>query len=185
MWTSNVLQHDTKRDFLGFIIILLLLILCGFSISVPAFEVDLAHSFKSAPAKTSKNFIEEGVLDQITSTLEQAQPIVILHTDKGFVPNTLRLKKDGSYKFYVTNVNEGEKNVSFMLDAFNQHQATYFGQVKIFDVKPKANGVFTFQCPETSNQGKIIIYSEDNREPASATTANAPAELIKEAISAH
>lgn len=190
MWTSNVLQQDTKRSFAGFLIIILFLVLSFFSISSHSFEIDMAHRMKvpttELPKKTSKSFIEENILDQISSSLEQAQPIVIINTEKGFVPNTLRLKKDGNYKFYVTNVNEKEKNVSFMLDAFNQHQATYYGQVKIFDVRPKVSGVFTFQCPETANQGKIVIFSDDNaRDPASTTSAVdpvvLPAEMVKEA----
>ena len=56
------------------------------------------------------------------------------------------------------NVNEDKKNVSFMLDAFGQHHATYFGKIKSFDLDPTTEGIFDFQCPETSAQGKLVIF---------------------------
>ncbi|MGE3757594.1 MAG: cupredoxin domain-containing protein [Pseudobdellovibrionaceae bacterium] len=104
---------------------------------------------------------------------EPSQDIVILNTDKGFVPETVRLRKNAKYKVQVVNVNDKSKNVSFILDSFSEHHATYFGQVKSFELSPKAEGIFSFQSPETGAQGKIIVYApapaikKDSRTPAS------------------
>ncbi len=103
---------------------------------------------------------------------EPTQDIVIMNTDKGFVPDTVRLRKNGNYKVHVININQKEKNVSFVLDAFAEHHNTIFGEAKVFSVNPKVDGIFTFQCPETAVQGKMVIYSnvddkKSERKPAS------------------
>jgi hypothetical protein len=106
---------------------------------------------------------------------EPLQELVILNTDKGFVPATVRVRQDGNYRIHVVNVNEREKNVSFVLDAFSEHHATYFGKIKTFDIRPKQNGVFRFVSPETAAQGRLVVYpasepstTPDVRQPASA-----------------
>jgi hypothetical protein len=99
---------------------------------------------------------------------EPVQEVVIMNTEKGFVPQTLKLKKDGNYKIHVVNINQKEKNVSFILDAFSEHHNTLFGESRTFELRPKVDGIFSFLSPETGLQGKIIIYSqEENRLPAS------------------
>ncbi len=93
-----------------------------------------------------------------------------MNTDKGFVPETVRLKKGGNYRIHVVNVNGKEKNVSFVLDAFSEHHNTVFGEQKTFSVSPKTDGIFSYQCPETAVQGKFIIYTDAgaaDRKPAS------------------
>jgi hypothetical protein len=86
------------------------------------------------------------------------QELVILNTATGFIPNAVRVRKGVHYTIHVVNVNEAKKNVSFMLDAFDQHHATYFGKIKTFDVDPDKEGVFEFQCPETSGVGRLIVF---------------------------
>jgi len=100
---------------------------------------------------------------------EPVQDIVILHTQKGFVPSTVRVRKDGRYRVHVVNVNEQEKNVSFILDAFSEYHATYYGQVKVFFLEPKKEGAYSFQSPETSSEGRLIVFSPEItvRTPAS------------------
>lgn len=93
-----------------------------------------------------------------------------MNTEKGFVPAQVRLKKGGNYRIHVVNVNNKEKNVSFVLDAFSEHHNTVFGEQKTFHVTPKTDGIFSYQCPETAVQGKFIIYSDaatPDRMPAS------------------
>lgn len=111
------------------------------------------------------------ILEKVFDSVEPAQDIVIMNTDKGFVPETVRLKKGNSYRIHVVNVNGKEKNVSFILDAFSEHHNTVFGEQKTFNVSPKTDGIFSYQCPETAVQGKFIIYSDSGkseRKPASA-----------------
>jgi plastocyanin len=125
------------------------------SLRMPASITDQAQK----PNSTLTNFFE---------AVEPTQEIVIMNTEKGFVPETLRLKKGGNYKIFVVNVNDKEKNVSFIMDAFSEHHATYFGEQKSFTVTPKADGIFSFQCPETASQGRVIVFDDkDNRKPAS------------------
>jgi hypothetical protein len=106
--------------------------------------------------------------NKIFEDVEPAQDTVIMNTDKGFVPDTIRLKKNGNYRIHIVNVNQKEKNVSFVLDAFSEHHNTIFGEEKSFSVSPKTDGIFSYQCPETAIQGKVIIYSDAQRKPSSA-----------------
>lgn len=116
----------------------------------------------SSPLQPQESVLTK-VFKQIT---EPAQTIVIMNTESGFVPDTLRLRKGANYRIHVVNINDSKKNLSFTLDAFSEHHATYFGKDKSFDLSPKVDGVFSFQCPETAKQGKIVVYG-DGREPAS------------------
>ncbi len=112
----------------------------------------------------------DAVLSKVFDSVEPAQDVVIMNTDKGFVPEVVRLRKGGSYRIHVVNVNSKEKNVSFVLDAFSEHHSTLFGEQKTFTVAPKTDGIFSYQCPETAIQGKFIIYSDSmggDRKPAS------------------
>lgn len=110
------------------------------------------------------------ILSKVFETAEPTQDIVIMNTDKGFVPETVRLRKGGNYRIHIVNVNGKEKNVSFVLDAFSEHHNTVFGEQKTFYVNPKTDGIFSYQCPETAVQGKFIIFSDTpsaDRMPAS------------------
>ncbi|MGZ3770925.1 MAG: cupredoxin domain-containing protein [Bdellovibrio sp.] len=116
----------------------------------------------------------DGPLNRVFEAVEPSQDIVIMNTDKGFVPETIHLKKGNSYRIHVVNVNGKEKNISFILEAFSEHHNTVFGEQKIFTVIPKMDGIFSYQCPETAVQGKFIVSSENstgpvvsNRKPAS------------------
>ncbi len=88
----------------------------------------------------------------------ERQEVVILNTQKGFVPSRVRLVKGAHYKIHVVNVNEDKKNVSFIMDGFNQHYATYYGQIKTFNLDPDKEGVFEFECPETTSMGKAVVF---------------------------
>jgi len=65
----------------------------------------------------------------------------------------------------VVNVNEKNKNVSFLLDAFSEHHATYYGDIKKIHIEPQKKGVYTFQSPETSAQGKLVVVPTSKQEP--------------------
>ena len=110
-----------------------------------------------------------GFFQSLFENHDVAQEIVLLNTDKGFVPASIRVKRGQSYKINVVNVNEQEKNVSFVLDSFSEHHATYYGKIKTFVIKPQKEGVFRFVSPETGAQGKLVVYPEgpENRLPAS------------------
>lgn len=143
-------------------------------VSVKAWEVDLSRRQKElrsmrmpASVVDQQAPAEPATLSTFFDVNEPAQEVVILNTDKGFVPETVRLKKGGNYRIHVVNVNSGQKNTSFILDAFSQHHATFFGEQKTFSVAPKTDGVFSFQCPETAKQGKIIVVDDAGRMPAS------------------
>lgn len=118
----------------------------------------------SAPEEDKK-----GVFDTIFETGEPIQEIVILNTEKGFVPSTIRVRKNGRYKITVVNVNEKEKNVSFILDGFSEHHATFYGKTKTFMLEPKKDGVYSYQSPETAAEGKLVVFNPQAtiRVPAS------------------
>jgi hypothetical protein len=50
-------------------------------------------------------------LGPVFESLDPAQEIVILNTDSGFVPSTLKLRRGQNYQIHIVNVNEKEKKV--------------------------------------------------------------------------
>jgi hypothetical protein len=142
-----------------------------------AWEVDMSRRQVDFNRVTDQNRLpasvttdESTMLGHVFDRVEPSQDIVILNTDKGFVPDTVRVKKGSSYRIHVVNVNSKDKNVSFVLDAFSEHHSTTFGQERVFNLNPKIDGIFSYQCPETAVQGKFIVISntpESERKPAS------------------
>lgn len=112
---------------------------------------------------------KKGIFDVLFDTGEPVQEIVILNTERGFMPSQVRVRKNGRYKVHVVNVNEKEKNISFILDGFSEHHATYYGKVKTFILEPKKEGVYSFQSPETAAQGRLVVFNPQMsiRNPAS------------------
>lgn len=157
-----------------------ILFLVGLSSPVMAWEVDFSRrqvDFEKVknedrlPASIQEDQSAK-ILSKVFESVEPTQDIVIMNTDKGFVPDTVRLRRGNNYRIHVVNVNGKEKNVSFVLDAFSEHHNTVFGEQKTFQVTPKADGIFSYQCPETAVQGKFIIFSDpvsSDRRPASAS----------------
>lgn len=120
---------------------------------------------------------KQGPLEQIFEKEMPKEEVVIANTDKGFVPNVLRLKKDQIYQVSVVNVNKNKKNVSFMLDAFAEHHGTYFGDVVTFTVKPQKEGLFQFYCPEAEFIGKVLVYGpEEQLQPVPSIQIRQPAQ---------
>lgn len=116
----------------------------------------------------------KGIFDTLFDAGEPVQEVVILNTEKGFVPNQVNVRKNGRYMIHVVNVNEKEKNVSFILDGFSEHHATFYGKVKTFRLEPKKEGVFSFQSPETSAEGRLVVFNPQIsvRGPASDTSGD-------------
>ncbi len=161
---SKIVKNFTKFILLGL-----------FSTTAFAWDVDLSRrqvEFNKVDNvdRLPASLIEEkpiSLMNPIFETTEPTQDIVIMNTEKGFVPDTVRLKKNSSYKIHIVNINQKEKNVSFVLDAFSEHHNTLFGEERTFTVSPKTDGIFSYQCPETAVQGKFIIFSDAERKPAS------------------
>lgn len=166
----NLLNFKTVKNFTRFAIFCFAFFA---QVNVKAWDVDFSRRQKELKTmRLPASIVDEAQKRQDTSVdyfevVEPTQEIVIMNTEKGFVPETVRLKKGKNYKIFVVNVNGAEKNTSFILDAFSEHHATYFGQQKSFTLSPKADGIFSFQCPETAMQGKVIVFSEEPRKPAS------------------
>lgn len=145
------------------------LLVCGFA-HAEGWKVDFSRRTKDLPKEDLQRIEMQGegampvkkedmtMLEAIFPAGEPMQEIVILNTEKGFVPATVRVRQGLNYKINVVNVNEKEKNVSFVLDSFSEHHATYYGKIKTFMIRPKQEGIFTFNSPETSAQGKIVVY---------------------------
>jgi hypothetical protein len=153
-------------------------------VQVKAWDVDFSRREKdlksmrlpaSVVDEPQKPKDENGLFSGFFEAVTPTQEIVIMNTEKGFIPETVRLKKGQQYKLYVVNVNSKEKNSSFILDAFSEHHATYFGEQKYFTVSPKTDGIFSFQCPETAKQGRIIVYTDDNKNDKQPSTQRLPA----------
>lgn len=113
---------------------------------------------------------ERSMFDKIFSNTAAVQEIVILNTEQGFIPSTVRVKEGLQYRIVVVNVNEKAKNISFVLDAFSEHHATFYGKMKSFYIDPKKEGIYTFISPETSAQGRLIVHpGTSGKDPLSET----------------
>lgn len=141
--------------------------------NVWAFEIDFSrrapymksHEMKMPPPEAGAP--EPLGVQTVKDNFEASQDVVILNTEKGFVPKSLSLREGIKYKIHVVNVNEKEKNVSFIMSSFAQHHGTYYGQIKTFEVVPEKQGVYTYHCPETSLEGKIVVIPSQFRDIAS------------------
>ncbi|MCB0420941.1 MAG: cupredoxin domain-containing protein [Bdellovibrionales bacterium] len=100
---------------------------------------------------------DKSIFEHIFESSQPIQEVVLLNTERGFVPSSLSLRQGSTYKIHVVNVNKKSKNISFILNAFSEHHATYYGKVKSFVIQPKKDGVYSFQCPETSAQGRLVV----------------------------
>lgn len=146
-----------------------------FAKSVFAFEIDFSRraSFiknHEVPGEAPQNptLPEPTSVEKVKTNFEPSQDVVILNTDKGFLPKSLSLKEGSKYRISVVNVNEKEKNVSFIMSAFAQYHGTAYGQITTFEVIPQKEGVYTYQCPETSLEGKVVVIpQQEDRSLAS------------------
>lgn len=114
----------------------------------------------SIPAPVSSPESKAGFFANLFEPAQVRQEIVILNTETGFVPRSVTVKKGNAYTIHVVNVNEKQKNVSFILEAFSEYHSTFFGKMKSFDLNPKQEGIYTFQSPETSLEGRIVVIGE-------------------------
>lgn len=128
-------------------------------------------------AKNDADILE--ALKKVVNPVEPSQEIVILQTEKGFVPEMIHLKKNDVYKVHVVNLNLKEKNVSFVMDAFSQTHNTVYGLMKTFTIQPKIEGVYSFQSPETGFLGKVVITPDTVRKIASEKT---PEQKVQEDV---
>lgn len=153
-----------------------------FSLSIQAWEVDFSRRINleeskevikelrwPASQKTNEELFSGISQEGLSKSYDSATIITVMQTEEGFVPNTIRLKKDGTYKIYIINVNEKFKNASFILDAFNKSFGTFFAKPKNFEITTTANGIFTFLSPESGAQGKLIVYSDKDLSPPTLT----------------
>lgn len=160
-------MSSSVRKWLGISTVLLVLILI--SLEASAFELDLSRRRRKVSDQAESKVpstvsAQKNAVTEFLTGTEARQEIVILNTEKGFVPSRLSLKRGGFYTIHIVNVNPKEKNVSFILDAFSEHHSTFYGSITSFDVKPAQEGVFSYQCPETSSEGKLIVIA--NEPPA-------------------
>lgn len=139
---------------------------------------DLANAFKSSSnwsaspavvpsadpvvAKDEKSVNTEIIeaLKKVVMPVDVSKEIVIAQTENGFVPALVQVKKGEYYKIHIVNLNLKEKNVSFLMDSFTESHNTVYGSLKTFTIEPKVEGVFSFQCPETGAQGKLVVIPD-------------------------
>ncbi|MFZ3228673.1 MAG: cupredoxin domain-containing protein [Pseudobdellovibrio sp.] len=100
-------------------------------------------------------------LKKVVMPVDVSKEIVIAQTEDGFVPSLIQVKKGEIYKIHIVNLNMKEKNVSFLMDSFTQAHNTVYGSLKTFTIEPKVEGIFSFQCPETGVQGKIVVLQDN------------------------
>lgn len=144
------------------------------TMTVKAWEIDMSRrqlefsEVKEVDQSSRVQNAETSVFESLFDSTGATQDIVILNTEKGFVPETITLRKNQMYRFHVVNVNEKNKNISFKFDAFSENHNTVFGKPKVFQVQPKQDGIFSFHCPETELKGKVVIINSDRGVAATA-----------------
>ena len=122
------------------------------------------------PSSENSAEAEPDIFSQLFPHTPQ-QEVVIMNTEKGFVPNTLRFRKGGKYTLHIINISEKDKNISFVMDAFGQHHGMFFGKAKSFVIEPKQEGIFSFLSPETAAEGRVVIF-QDSPSPEIRTPAS-------------
>ena len=105
---------------------------------------------------------KKSILDMVTDRQEPMQDLVIMNTENGWLPRKIQVRRNQRYKVHIINANKNKKNLSFMLDAFSQHHGTYFGEPISFEIEPRKEGLFDFQCPETGTKGQIVVFASDS-----------------------
>jgi plastocyanin len=116
------------------------------------------------PAEATVKQKDTEILRAIRKAVQPVEPtnqIVILNTERGFVPDKVHVKKGEAYKVHVVNINMREKNTSFIMDSFTQSHNTVFATEKTFNIEPQVEGVYSYQCPETGMQGQLVVVSEE------------------------
>lgn len=115
------------------------------------------------PEEASVKQKDSEILRAIRKAVQPVEPtnqIVILNTERGFVPDKVHVKKGEAYKVHVVNINMREKNTSFIMDSFTQSHNTVFATEKTFNIEPQVEGVYSYQCPETGMQGQLVVVSD-------------------------
>lgn len=151
-----------------------LFVLTFLSIQSQAWEVDMSRRKKDFDRVSDQNRLPASEvivtnpfsMDEMLNVIQPVQDIVILNTEKGFVPDRIVVRKGDAYKIHLVNVHPEKKNISFILDDFAESHSTPFAKDKYFDLRPKKSGEFAFHCPETSFRGRLIVV-EAERKPAS------------------
>ncbi len=145
---------------------MLIFLICVFSVgSYADWKIDFSRRQQDMVELEKQKQIyekeEKSVLDMVTDRQAPMQDPVIINTEKGFYPDRIQVKRDQRYRVHVVNVNQDKKNLSFMLDAFSEHHGTYFGEQIVFEIEPRKEGLFDFQCPETKAKGKFVVFTSD------------------------
>lgn len=125
---------------------------------------------------------EKSVFETVFEASAPVQELVILNTENGFVPASIHLKVGKRYKFNIVNINQNNKNLSFVMDAFSEHHSTYYGVQKTFTIQPKKEGLYSFQCPESSAQGRLVVYPEKTNNVTPSLTQRLPANTEGEGL---
>ena len=106
---------------------------------------------------------KKSVLDMVTDRQAPRQDLAIIYTKDGWAPKNVQIKRGQRYRVHLANLNKKNKNLSFMMDAYSQHHGMYFGEEVVFEIEPRREGMFDFQCPETGEKGKFVVISSDSR----------------------
>lgn len=174
----NLQIFTPDKNYIKFIITLAVLLFA--QLSFAEWSIDFsrrAQSVKPEDMKMDykKSEQEKSVFETVFEASTPVQELVILNTENGFVPASIHLKVGRRYKFNVVNVNTKNKNLSFVMDAFSEHHSTYYGVLKSFTIQPKKEGVYSFQCPESSAQGRLVVYPEVKNNAQPSITQRVPA----------
>jgi hypothetical protein len=159
----------------------LFLLFSTLQVRVKAWEIDFSRRQKdfermrapaSAPAGGSQASSREGHekdrswLQSLFSTPAVAFDVVVLITEKGFVPEALSLVAGRAYQIHVVNLHGEKKPMSFMLQAFNENHGLGFGERKSFRIDARQTGTFAFFSPELNQYGKLFVRHQVPAEQA-------------------
>lgn len=133
---------------------------------MPATQVALEAPVNGETKEGSVSEVVEAIKRAVTP-VQPSKDIVIVQTETGFVPETINLQKGQVYQIHVVNLNQKEKNVSFLMDSFSQSHNTVYGNMRSFKINPNVEGVFSYQSPETGASGTVVVIADKVRKVAS------------------
>lgn len=114
-----------------------------------------------SPSKKGRDLASQPPFQQLSVVSVQPEhPVVIIHTDEGFIPSRLFLKPNREYLFYLVNVSQQHRLAHYLFDGLGNRGKMEFGEVVKLKVRVLVNHEFLLHCPES---GKTVVLNFDDK----------------------
>ena len=151
------------------------LLLCVFilPLEVEAWRIDFSRREEHFPQNrqhrqpASVRSQEESVFNlqdaaqRMLRSFQTAQPIAIILTKNGFIPDEVKLLRGQRYDFHFVNINPEKRNVSISASDFSLRRGLYYGDVVKVTLDATESGIFRFFSPEVQHRGHFVVIQPE------------------------